>query len=171
VALASYPLIGYGVGGQNNPGNLAISLDLTAREGIDIQNFKSGTSTVVTSPPSHTAAQLEGYVVWNAINPPDASTGSTDKFAGSIFLGGAYGYSYTSHGYALDYGFAKQNNRLGQISAGIRVNGVVNIVISRGFGPPQTYFDSTNNNSRTTINNFKAWSIGISYQKAPSKSN
>jgi hypothetical protein len=169
VATALYPVIGYGVNGQNNAGNLAIGVNLVAREGVDIQNFKTGTSTVVNSPPSHTTAQVEGYLSYNAINPPDPSSGSTNTFAGSVFLGGNYGYSYTSHGYALDYGIPKQGNSLGQISAGVVVNGVVAIAISRGFGPSQTYIDSTTN-AKTTVNNFKAWSIGISYQKsAPAK--
>ncbi len=157
-----YPLLGYGVAKSNNPGNLAITLDLIAKEGVDIQNFKSGTSTQVNSPPVHVSAQGVGYLVYNAINPP---AGSTTGFAGSVFLGGAYGYSYTSHGYILDYGIANRYNRLGQVSAGVLINGIVNIAVSRGFGPSQTYFDSTN--GRTVVNNFKAWSIGISYQSAP----
>jgi hypothetical protein len=168
---ALYPVIGYNVNGQNNAGNLAITLNLVAREGIDIQNFKAGTSTLVNSAPSHTNAGLEAYLVYNAINPPDPSSGSTSAFAGSVFLGGSYGYSYTSHAYTLDYGIAHQSNALAQISAGLVVNNIVKIAISRGFGPRQTYNDSTTN-LPVTVNNFKTWSIGISYQSpAPPPAN
>jgi hypothetical protein len=164
VASILYPLVFAVNGGLDKPGTLGFSLDFVAREGIDIQNFKSGTSTLVNAPPTHTAAQIEGYLSYNAINPPDSSSGSSSSFAGSIFLGWAYGYSYTSHRYALDYGIPNQSNGLGQISAGILVNGVVKIAVSRGFGPTQIYKDSTSNLT-TTVNNFKAWSIGITYQQ------
>jgi hypothetical protein len=160
---ALYPVIGYNVNGQNNAGNLAMTLNLAAREGIDIQNFKAGTSTLVNSAPSHTSAGMEAYLVYNAINPPDPSSGSTTAFAGSVFLGGSYSYSYTSHAYTLDYGIAHQSNALAQVSAGLIVNNVVKIAISRGFGPQQAYTDSTTH-LPVSVNNFKTWSIGISYQ-------
>ncbi len=163
LASTRYPILGYGMNGVSNAGNLAITLDLYGREGFDIQNFKSGTSTQVTAPPSHTAAQMVGYLVYNAINPAGSSTGSTAGFAGSVFVGGSYGYSYTSHGYALDYGIPNVSNGLGQISAGIVVNNVVSVAASRGFGPTQTFTNSATN-LPMTINNFKAWSIGITYQ-------
>jgi hypothetical protein len=164
VASALYPLLGFGVDKTNNPGSLVITLNLIAREGVDIQSFKAGTSMQVSSPPSHTSGQMEAYLAYNAINPPtNSGAGTSGGFAGSVFVGGAYGYSYTSHGYAVNYGIPHVSNGLGQVSAGILVNGVVKIAVSRGFGPAQTYIDSTTN-ATTTVNNFKAWSIGISYQ-------
>jgi hypothetical protein len=146
VVSSRYPLLGYGMKGVSTAGNLAITLDLYAREGVDIQNFQTGASTQVTSPPSHTSAQMVGYLVHNAINPEiDPTTGTSSGFAGSVFLGGAYGYSYTSHGYALDYGIPHVSNGLGQISAGMLINGVAQVAVSRGFGPSQTYTDSATN--------------------------
>lgn len=165
VVSASYPLLGFNMTDINTAGNLTITLDLFAREGFDIQNFQANTTTQVTSPPSHSSAQMVGYLVYNAINPATSSAGASSGFAGSVFLGGAYGYSYTSHSYTLDYGIPNVSNGLGQISAGMLVNGVVKIAVSRGFGPSQTYHDSaTSAGASTTVNNFKAWSIGITYQ-------
>lgn len=150
---AIYPILGAGLTSTSTPGNLALSIDAVGRDGIDIQNFKL-TSTQVSAMPSHSSAQIEGYVVYNAIN------------AGSVFIGGAYGYSYTSHGYARDYGIPNVSNRLGQISVGIMVNKDVSLTVSRAFGPPQTYFDNGLNRVNM-VNNFKAWSIGIRYQSSP----
>lgn len=160
--IADLPLLFYGPKiGQ--PGGLGFELDAVSREGVDIQNFKTGTSTSVNSPPSHHATQLESYFVYNAINPP---SGSSSGFAGSVFLGANYGYSYTSHGYARDYGFGPRvNNDLGQVSAGILITNVAKISVSRAFGPSQTYMDSTSL-AKTKVNNFKAWSFGITYQSA-----
>ncbi|MGA9041566.1 MAG: hypothetical protein WB421_13605, partial [Terriglobales bacterium] len=166
---ADFPLIFYGphVG---DAGGFGIEVDAVGREGIDIQNFASGTSTSVTSPPSHFASNLEGYMLYNAINQP---ANSTTGFSGSLFLGGSYGYDYTSHGYAREYGFYDRvHNDLGQVSAGILITGVAKIAVSRAFGPSQTYIDSaTGVVVPNPVNNFKAWSIGITYQqKAPSSS-
>jgi hypothetical protein len=165
VASVLYPLVAVGAANVNNPGSFGLSLDIAAREGIDIQNFKAGTSTTVTSPPSHSSAQIEGYISYNSTN----LTADSSTFAGALFLGGSYGYSHTSHDYARDYGFGNNvNNAIGQISAGILINNVAKISVSRGFGPSQTYIDSTSMLPRT-INNFKSWSIGITYQSPPPK--
>jgi hypothetical protein len=157
------PLFSKGADTTDKAGGLGISLDLLGREGVDIQNFKAGTSTNVSAPPSHTNVQVEGYLQYNSVN---LAPNSTD-LAGAVFIGGSYGYSYTSHGYARDYGFGNQvNNGIGQISAGILISGVAKIAVSRAFGPSQTYIDSTSN-AQTTVNNFKSWSFGISYQSPP----
>jgi hypothetical protein len=42
---------------------------------------------------------------------------------------------------------------------------VAKISLSRAFGPSQTYMDSTSM-IQTKVNNFKAWSFGITYQQA-----
>jgi hypothetical protein len=77
------------------------------------------------------------------------------------------GYSYTSHGYARDYGFGNNvSTGIGQVSAGILISGVAKIAVSRAFGPSQTYVDSRSM-AKTTMNNFKSWSFGITYQSAP----
>jgi hypothetical protein len=69
-----------------------------------------------------------------------------------------------SHVYAQDYGFGnKVNSSIGQLSFGIVLNGVARVTVSRAFGPSQTYIDSTTM-AQTTLNNFKAWSLGIVYQ-------
>ncbi len=165
---ADLPLLYYGPN-IGSAGGFGFELDAVDREGIDIQNFKSGTTTSVTSPPFHHATQLETYLLYNSINPP---SGSSSGFAGSVFIGGSYGYSYTSHGYARDYGFGQRvNNDLGQLSAGILITNVAKISVSRAFGPPQTYIDSTSM-ATTKVNNFKAWSFAITYQSvAPAKTN
>jgi len=148
----------------SDPGGLGFSLDLVGREGVDIQNFKTGTSTTVTAPPSHASAQIQGYLQYNSIN---LATGSKTDYAGSVFIGGSYGYSYTSHGYARDYGFGSDvNNGIGQVSAGVLLSGLAKIAVSRAFGPSQTYTDSTST-VKTSANNFKAWSFGITYQSPP----
>jgi len=159
-----YPLLAAGGSNIGSTSNLAILVDLVGMEGIDLQNFKSGTSANVNAPPSHTSVQVEGYLQYNSTN---LAPGSSTDFAGAIFVGGSYGYSYTSHDYARDYGFGSNvNNGIGQVSAGILINQVAKIVLSRAFGPSQTYIDSTSM-AQTTVNNFKSWSFGITYQSAP----
>jgi hypothetical protein len=163
---ALYPLLAAGGASLGSTGGLGFLVDFVGREGIDIQNFKSGTSVNVNAPPSHTSAQVEGYLQYNSIN----STAGSNAFAGAVFVGGSYGYTYTSHGYARDYGFGGNvSNGIGQISAGILISGVAKISVSRAFGPSQTYIDSATM-AKTTVNNFKSWSFGISYQSPP-KSN
>jgi hypothetical protein len=132
-----------------------------AREGVDLQKFNN-TSTVATKPSTHTFVGLEGYLQYNSSNN---APNSTDP-AGSIFVGGSYGYSYTGHSYALGNGFGgKVNNQIAQVSAGILINGIVKIAASRAFGPSQTYIDSTSTVQKT-VNNFQAWSIAIAYQSS-----
>jgi len=158
-----YPVLAIGASTPNSPDNFGILLDVIGKEGADIQNFKSGTNISVTSPPSHTSAHIEGYLQYNSTHLATSSS----KYTGALFVGGSYGYDYTSHGYARDYGFGHRvQNDLGQVSVGILINGVANIVVSRAFGPSQTYIDSTSMTQKT-VNNFKAWSFGVTYQKAP----
>ena len=145
-----------------SPGGLGTLVDFAVKEGADIQNFKSGTNVNTSSPPFHGSAQIEGYVQYNSIN---LATNS-QTFVGSLFAGGSYGYDYMSRGYAKDYGFGQMNCGMGQIVFGILINSVAKITVSRAFGPSQTYIDSTTM-ARTTVNNFKAWSFGITYQSAP----
>jgi hypothetical protein len=164
LAREMYPLAAAGGSKLGSPGGLGLLLDFIAKEGADIQNFKSGTNVNVSSPPFHGSAQIEGYLQYNSINLAPSTASSTPIFAGALFVGGSYGYSYVSHGYARDYGFGKQyNNGIGQISFGVLINGVAKISVSRAFGPSQTYIDSTTM-AQTTVNNFKAWSFGITYQ-------
>jgi len=161
-----YPLLAVGASKLATAGGLGFSVDLIAREGIDVQNFKSGTNFNVTSPPFHGSGQIVGFLQYNSINLIPKS----QNIAGSLFAGGSYGYSYTSPVYLRDYGFAgNQNNGIGLVVFGIVLNGVARISVSRGFGPSQTYMDSTTM-IKTSVNNFKAWSIGVTYQSAtPSK--
>jgi hypothetical protein len=167
VASVSYPLVSAGVSGLGSAGGSGLLIDAFGREGVDIQNFKSGTNTNVNSPPSHTSTGIEGYLQYNSIN---LTPGSTSVFAGAVFVGGSYGYSYTSHDFARDYGFGNQvSNGIGQISFGILINNVAKIVFSRAFGPSQTYKDSTTM-AQTKVNNFNSWSFGITYQSNPSAS-
>lgn len=159
-ASALYPILAVGADRLGSAGGFGMVADGIARAGIDLQNFTAGSNVSVNSPPSHSSAQVEGYLQYNST---DLASDSSD-FAGAIFLGGSYGYSYTSHDYAREYGFGDQvSNGLGQISAGILINGVARITVSRAFGPSQTYIDSATT-LRTTVNNFKAWSVGITYQ-------
>jgi len=159
-----YPLLVTGADKAGSVGGLGMMLDLLGREGVDVQNFKSGTSTNVNTPPSHTSVQVEGYLQYNSAN---SAPKSSSDYAGAIFIGGSYGYSYTSHDYARDYGFGSNvNNGMGQVSAGILISGVAKIALSRAFGPSQTYIDSTSM-TKTTVNNFKSWSFGITYQSPP----
>jgi hypothetical protein len=159
-----YPLLAAGAANLSSTAGVGFMVDFLAKEGVDIQSFKSGTSTNVNNPTSHTSAQVEGYLQFNSTN---LAPGSTSLYAGAIFVGGSYGYSYMSHDYARDYGFATHvNNGVGQISAGFLINNVANIALSRAFGPSQTYIDSTSM-APTTANYFKAWSFGITYQSSP----
>jgi hypothetical protein len=167
VGSVSYPLLSAGVSGLGSAGGSGLIIDAVGREGVDIQNFKSGTNTNVNSPPSHTSAGIEGYLQYNSIN---LAPGSNSLFAGAVFVGGSYGYSYSSHDFARDYGFGNHvSNGIGQISFGILINNVAKIVFSRAFGPSQTYIDSTTM-AQTKVNNFNAWSFGITYQSNPSAS-
>jgi hypothetical protein len=71
-----------------------------------------------------------------------------------------------NHSYSIQNGFGgRVNSQIAQVSAGILINGVVKIAAYRGFGPSQSYIDSTSM-AHTTVNNFKTWSIAIAYQKA-----
>lgn len=156
-----YPLAAFGVSKLGSAGGFGLLVNFMAKEGADIQNFKSGTNVSVVSPPFHGSGEIEGYLQYNSINLATAS----QNFAGALFLGGNYGYSYMSRGYANDYGFSSMHNGLGQISFGIVLNGVARITVSRGFGPSQTYMDNTTK-LKTTVDNFKSWSFGIVYQSA-----
>ena len=112
-ASALYPLIATGGDKLGSTGSFGTLVDLVGREGVDIQNFKSGTSISVNSPQSHSSVQLEGYLQYNSTNLAPGST----KFAGALFFGGSYGYSYTSHSYARDYGFGSDvSNGVGNVT-------------------------------------------------------
>jgi hypothetical protein len=164
VASGAYPIFAMGGNRINSPGSWGGMLDVAMREGVDIQSFKSGTSTGLTSPSSHSSVQLEGYVQVNSTNVPTVGGGA---FAGALFFGGSYGYSYTSHQYIRNYGIANPSNALGQVSAGVMLNGVAKIAFSKAFGPKQTFFDGTitpTPSQPTTVNNFKTWSFELSYQ-------
>lgn len=164
VGAVLYPLVNAGVGGLSSAGHAGLTIDLIGKEGVDIQNFKSGTNTNVNAPPSHTSAGIEGYLQYNSINLAPGSS----LFAGAVFVGGSYGYSYSSHDFARDYGFGNRvSSGLGEISVGILINNVAKIVVSRAFGPSQTYIDSTTM-AQKTVNSFSAWSFGITYQSNPS---
>ena len=137
------------------------TLTAEVKEGVDLQKFNN-TSITATNPSTHTFVGLEGYLQYNSSNNAPNSTAP----AGSIFLGGKYGYSLMNHSYSIQNGFGgRVNSQIGQVSAGILINGVVKIAAYRGFGPSQSYIDSTSM-VRTTVNNFKTWSIAIAYQKA-----
>jgi hypothetical protein len=165
-ASGAYPILAAGGNRINSPGSWGGMLDVAVREGVDIQSFKSGTSTGLTSPSSHSSLQVEGYAQMNSTNLPTVGGGT---FAGALFVGGSYGYSYTSHEYIRDYGIASPSNHLGQASAGVVLNGVAKLAFSKAFGPSQTYFDGTitpTPSKPTTVNNFKTWSFELSYQSA-----
>jgi hypothetical protein len=165
VGAVIYPVIAIGIDRVGSTDGFGTLIDLIGKEGVDIQNFKAGTSITANSPPSHGSVQVEGYLQYNSINISAAS----NSFAGAVFIGGSYGYSYTSHAYARDYGFGTNvNNSIGQISGGILISGVAKIAVSRAFGPSQIYTDSTSMKA-VNANNFKAWSFGISYQSPPPK--
>jgi hypothetical protein len=163
-----YPVLATGGASLKSPGGWGVMLDIVGKGGVDIQNFKSSTNVNVSAPPTHASVGLEGYFVTNSVNV--APTGSSSNFAGALFAGFSYGYSYTSHGYARDYGFGNAvHNAMGQISAGILMNNVARITISRGFGPKQSYIDNTSGTPVARyVNNFKTWSFGITYQPAAS---
>ncbi len=140
-------------------GNWMLSLYGAVREGIDIQKFNN-TSITLTNPASHTFVGFDGYFQYNSVNNAANSTNP----AGSIFLGAMYGYNLMNHTYSLQNGFAgKINTQLAQVTAGVLLNGTVNIAASYGFGPSQRYVDSTSM-ATTTINNFNKWSFAIAYQ-------
>jgi len=162
VVAETYPLFASGVSKWGSSGGVGTLVDFALKEGADIQNFKSGTNVNVSSPPFHGSAQIDGYLQYNSIN---LATNS-QTFVGSLFAGGSYGYAYMSRGYSKDYGFGQMNYGLGQIVFGILINGVAKITVSRAFGPSQSYMDSTTM-AKATVNNFKAWSFGITYQSAP----
>jgi hypothetical protein len=166
-----YPLLAVGSSKLISAGGLGLSADFIAKEGVDIQNFTAGTNVSVTSPPFHGSGQLETYIQYNSINLIPGSQNPQD-FSGSLFAGASYGYSYTSPSYLRDYGFSgKQNNGIGQLIFGIVINNVARISVSRGFGPSQTYINNTT--MATTagrVNNFEAWSIGVTYQSPTPKS-
>lgn len=158
-----YPLFAAGASKLTTAGGLGFSMDFMTKEGVDIQNFTSGSNVNVTNPPFHGSGQMEGFVQYNSINLVPNSN-SSQSFVGSIFAGGSYGYSYTSPAYLKDYGFAgNQNNGIGQIVFGIVLNTVAKISVSRGFGPLQTYTNSATM-ATTRVNNFTNWSIGVTYQ-------
>jgi len=141
---------------------------VVAREGVDLQNF-GGTSTVATSPATHFNIFGEGYYQYDA-NP---LTPSSTTVPLAIFVGGQYGYEYTSRSYAREYGFGavstksgflpNPGSKVGDLSAGFLVSGAVQIAVSREFGPSQTYIDSVTGLS-PPVNNFKSWSFAIQYQ-------
>jgi hypothetical protein len=165
-ASGAYPLLALGGNRIDSAGNWGGMLDVAVLEGVDIQSFKAGTSASASSPSSHSNLQLEGYLQMNSTNIP---TGGGGTIAGALFGGGSYGYSYTSHQYIRDCGIKNASNRLGQLSAGILLNGVAKLAFSKAFGPPQTYYDGTitpTPTTATTINNFKAWSFELTYQSA-----
>jgi IPT/TIG domain len=162
---AVLPVVGAGIQ-TDSPGGIGGTMNFVLQEGVDLQNFKAGASTTADSPPSHSAAQMEGYLMYNSINLAPGTDSKLNIYAGQIFIGGSYGYSYSSHDYARDYGFGSVNNGVGQASAGVLINKVAKIAVSRGFGPSQTYIDSTSM-TRKTVNNFKSWSFGITYQSPP----
>ena len=105
---AVLPVVGAGIQ-TDSPGGIGGTMDVVVQEGVDVQNFKTGTSTTVDSPPSHGLAAMEGYLIYNSINLAPGSDSKSNIYAGGIFLGGSYGYSYTSHDYARDYGFGSVN--------------------------------------------------------------
>lgn len=163
VSSVIYPLVAVGAANVTKAGAFGLSVDLAGREGVDIQNFKAGTSTTASSPSSHSSAGIEGYMYLNATN--DAA--KSNVLAGTFFVGGVYGINYMSHDYARDYGFGNHFwNGVGQVSFGVLLNNVAKISVSRGFGPTQSYIDSTSM-AKTSVNNFKSWSIGVTYQSAP----
>ena len=144
-------------------GKVVFTTDVIAKGGVDLQNFKAGTSTTATNPPTHGNVGLESYLQINCTN----LTSDSKSLAGDIFIGGNYGYNYASHGFARDYGFEKRTSSgVGQVVFGAVLNGIGRISVSRGFGPSQVYVDSTSASALPVrINNFKSWSFGLTYQK------
>ena len=132
--------------------------DILVREGVDLQSF-SGTSTVVSSPPTHFNVLDEMYYQYDSI----PSTGATPSTL-SVFVGGQYGYAYTSGGYAQQYGFGKKTSaQVGDIGGGVLLSGQYNITVLREFGPAQAYVDATTG-MPTQVNNFKSFTFSIQYQ-------
>ena len=143
--------------------NGIVILSTVAREGVDLQKFNN-TSVTATNPATHTFVGLQGYLQYNSSNN---ASNSTDP-AGSIFVGGSYGYSLMNHTYSVQNGFGgRVNSQIAQLSAGILFNGGVRIAAYRGFGPSQKYIDSTSMAQKVS-NNFQTWSIAIAYQSAGS---
>jgi hypothetical protein len=139
------------------------TLSTVVREGVDFQKFNN-TSVTASNPSTHTFVGLEGYFQLTSSNN---ATNSSNP-AGSIFLGGSYGYSLMNHSYSIQNGFGGRiNSQIAQVSAGILLNGVAKIAVYRGFGPSQQYIDSTSMVQKTA-NNFQTWSIAIAYQKSGS---
>lgn len=145
--------------------NLTLDLSGQVREGVDIQKFNN-TSITASNPSTHTFVGLEAFMQYNSSNNAANSTSP----AGSIFLGGSYGYGLANHTYAVQNGFGgRVNYQLAQVSAGILINGVVKIAASRGFGPSQKYIDSSSMVQKV-VNNFQTWSVAIAYQSSSAKS-
>jgi hypothetical protein len=141
--------------------NGLVTLSAVGREGVDIQKFNN-MSITATNPSSHTFVGLQGYLQYNSSNN---AANSTDP-AGSIFVGGSYGYSLMNHSYSVENGFGgRVNSQIAQLSAGILINGVVRLAAYRGFGPSQRYIDSTTM-AQKTVNNFQTWSVAIAYQSS-----
>jgi len=143
---------------NSSSGRFHIDYDLLFREGVDLQNF-SGASTTANSPPTHFDAVQEGYWQYDA----DPAT-ATAPVPFAVWLGGQYGYAFTSHAYARDYGFFNKSNAdLGEAAFGLIVTGQFNISVMREFGPTQQYKDSVSGTD-AKVNNFKSWSFSIQYQ-------
>jgi hypothetical protein len=139
------------------------TLSTAVREGVDFQKFNN-TSITASNPSTHTFVGLEGYFQLTSSN----NAANSSNPAGSIFLGGSYGYSLMNHRYSVQNGFGRRiNSQIAQVSAGILLNGVAKIAVYRGFGPSQQYIDSTSMVQKTA-NNFQTWSIAIAYQKSGS---
>lgn len=144
--------------------NGLITLSGEVREGVDLQKFNN-TSTTASNPSTHTFVGLEGYLQYNSSNN---APNSSDP-AGSIFLGGKYGYGLANHSYSVGNGFGgRVNYQLAQLSAGVLVNGVIKIAAYRGFGPSQKFIDGTAKTQKI-VNNFQTWSIAIAYQSSSGK--
>jgi hypothetical protein len=76
-----------------------------------------------------------------------------------------------NHSYSVQNGFGgRVNTQLAQVSAGVLLNGVVKIAVSRGFGPSQVFTDSTSMAQRK-VNNFQSWSVAIAYQSSSNGKN
>jgi hypothetical protein len=79
-----YPLVAVGAANVSKAGAFGLSVDIAGREGVDIQNFKAGTSTTASAPPSHTNAGIEGYMYLNSTN----NAANSNVLAGTLFVGG-----------------------------------------------------------------------------------
>jgi hypothetical protein len=148
-------------------GKMVFTTDAIAKGGVDIQNFKAGTSTTTTNPPTHGNLGLESYLQINCTN----LTADSKSMVGDIFIGGNYGYNYASHAFSRDYGFANRTSSgVGQVVFGAVLNSIGRISVSRGFGPSQVYVDSTTASALPVrVNNFRSWSFGLTYQSPSPK--